>query len=209
MLSSSAPVSRQCQGIFCKLAEQAHRRPASHRFRRHSQPHLPQEEVGQGEEAVRVQDWRTSPPLRGEIASNLVAATNYGSLHPYGEVMTEETLENISRQDLVEYHKTYFRPNAGYLIVVGDITPDEAYAKANAHFGKWYRGDIPLHASCPPNSPREPSPVCRGGRRRAKHHQHHAACAIPSRDTRRCGHPTDEFHPRRRSLQRATDAEPA
>ena len=51
--------------------------------------------------------------------------------------MTESTLEAITRDDLVSYHDTYFRPNAAYLIVVGDITPDDAYAKANTHFGKW------------------------------------------------------------------------
>ncbi len=94
-----------------------------------------------------------TPTSPEEIAGNLVSSTNFGSLHPYGEVMTEETLENISRQDLVEYHKTYFRPNAAYLIVVGDITPDEAYAKANAHFGKWYRGDIPYTRVTPAKFP--------------------------------------------------------
>ena len=43
--------------------------------------------------------------------------------------MTQSTLEAVSREDLVSYHDTYFRPNAAYLIVVGDITPDDAYAK--------------------------------------------------------------------------------
>ena len=49
-------------------------------------------------------------------------------MHPYGEVMTETT-RTPSREDLVSYHDAYFRPNAAYLIVVGDIT-NEAYAKA-------------------------------------------------------------------------------
>ena len=115
-------------------------------------PTFPQDELEKVKKQVR-SGLANTPTSPGEIAGNLVSATNFGSLHPYGEVMTEETLENISRQDLVKYHKTYFRPNAAYLIVVGDITPDEAYAKANAHFGNWYRGDIPYTRIMPAKFP--------------------------------------------------------
>ena len=115
-------------------------------------PTFPEEELEKVKKQVS-SGLANTPTSPGEIAGNLVSSTNFGSLHPYGEVMTEETLENISRQDLVEYHKTYFRPNAAYLIVVGDITPDEAYAKANAHFGKWYRGDIPYTRIMPAKFP--------------------------------------------------------
>ena len=115
-------------------------------------PTFPEEELEKVKKQVS-SGLANTPTSPGEIAGNLVSATNFGSLHPYGEVMTEETLENISRKDLVEYHKTYFRPNAAYLIVVGDITPDEAYAKANAHFGKWYRGDIPYTRIMPAKFP--------------------------------------------------------
>ena len=115
-------------------------------------PTFPEEELEKVKKQVS-SGLANTPTSPGEIAGNLVSATNFGSLHPYGEVMTEETLENISRQDLVEYHKMYFRPNAAYLIVVGDITPDEAYAKANAHFGKWYRGDIPYTRIMPAKFP--------------------------------------------------------
>ena len=115
-------------------------------------PTFPEEELEKVKKQVS-SGLANTPTSPGEIAGNLVASTNFGNLHPYGEVMTEETLENISRQDLVDYHKTYFRPNAAYLIVVGDITPDEAYAKANAHFGKWYRGDIPYTRIMPAKFP--------------------------------------------------------
>ena len=94
-----------------------------------------------------------TPTSPDDIASNLVAATNFGALHPYGEVMTEESLNEITRDDLVKYHKTYFRPNVAYLIVVGDITPDDAYTKANAHFGTWFRGDIPYTRIMPAKFP--------------------------------------------------------
>lgn len=115
-------------------------------------PTFPEEELEKVKKQVS-SSLANTPTSPGDIASNLVAATNFGSLHPYGEVMTEESLSEITRDDLVKYHKTYFRPNVAYLIVVGDITPDEAYAKANAHFGKWFRGDIPYTRVMPAKFP--------------------------------------------------------
>ena len=115
-------------------------------------PTFPEEELEKVKKQVS-SGLANTPTSPGDIASNLVAATNFGSLHPYGEVMTEESLNEITRDDLVKYHKTYFRPNVAYLIVVGDITPDEAYAKANAHFGKWFRGDIPYTRIMPAKFP--------------------------------------------------------
>lgn len=115
-------------------------------------PTFPEEELEKVKKQVS-SGLANTPTSPGDIASNLVAATNFGSLHPYGEVMTEESLNEITRDDLVKYHNTYFRPNVGYLIVVGDITPDEAYAKANAHFGKWFRGDIPYTRIMPAKFP--------------------------------------------------------
>ena len=115
-------------------------------------PSFPEEELEKVKKQVS-SGLANTPTSPGDIASNLVAATNFGSLHPYGEVMTEESLEEITREELIAYHKTYFRPNIAYLIVVGDITPDEAYAKANSHFGKWFRGDIPYTRIMPAKYP--------------------------------------------------------
>ena len=115
-------------------------------------PTFPQEELDKVKTQV-ASGLANTPSSPAEIAANVVATTNYGSLHPYGEVMTQSTLEAVSREDLVSYHDTYFRPNAAYLIVVGDITPDDAYAKANTHFGKWKRADIPFTRIAPAKFP--------------------------------------------------------
>lgn len=115
-------------------------------------PTFPQEELDKVKTQYRsgLSNIATDP---GSISANVVNATNYGNLHPYGEIMTEATLDAITREDLLDYHKTYYRPHAGYLIIVGDITPDEAYAKANAHFGKWRRSNIPYARIAPAQLP--------------------------------------------------------
>ncbi|PCJ80483.1 MAG: hypothetical protein COA49_08410 [Bacteroidetes bacterium] len=92
----------------------------------------------------------TSP---SEISNILARALKYGETHPYGEVTTASSLESLTRYDFVDFHKTYFRPNIGSLIVVGDIDPNTAYAKANTYFGEWKRGNMPYQRWASPARP--------------------------------------------------------
>lgn len=87
------------------------------------------------------------------ISGNLSRAMNYGLDHPYGEKQTEENIENIQRQDLIDYYTTYFRPNISYLVVIGDITLEQAQANANKYFGAWERADVPSHEYAVPTAP--------------------------------------------------------
>ena len=79
------------------------------------------------------------------ISGNVSSALNYGLDHPYGEMMTEITLENISVEDCQNYYDLYFVPNNAYMVVVGDIKPKEARDKIEEHFGSWESGDFPSH----------------------------------------------------------------
>ena len=76
------------------------------------------------------------------ISRNVANALRYGAQHPYGEMQTEATTENITVADAKRYYDTYFKPNNAYLIVVGDIEEDEAKEKAEQYFGKWQRGKV-------------------------------------------------------------------
>jgi len=76
------------------------------------------------------------------MAANVASVVNYGSNHPYGEVGTAETHNNISVDDCRNYIKKYFKANNAYLTIVGDITMDEAKAKAQKYFGKWKSGEV-------------------------------------------------------------------
>jgi zinc protease len=77
----------------------------------------------------------------------------YGSNHPYGEVMSEASVNNITRDDLVKYYNDFFRPNVAYLVVIGDITFDEAKAQANEYFGKWKKGTVAENKFATPTAP--------------------------------------------------------
>lgn len=78
------------------------------------------------------------------IASNLRSKVVYGKGHPYGEISTEETVKNITVEDIVKYHETYYKPNIAYLAVVGDIDKKEAQKLVKKYFSSWKSGEVPM-----------------------------------------------------------------
>lgn len=76
----------------------------------------------------------------GAIAQNLRSALNYGSNHPYGEVTTEQSIGNITMDDIKNYYTSYFIPNTAYLAIVGDITKAEIQPMIEKYFGTWVKG---------------------------------------------------------------------
>jgi len=76
----------------------------------------------------------------GTMATNAEVKVNFPN-HPYGEVMTENTLKNITREDVVSYYKRTFTPKGSYLVIVGDITLDQAKKLVGQYFGTWKGGE--------------------------------------------------------------------
>lgn len=77
------------------------------------------------------------------MLENVTSVVNYGAAHPYGEVATPATIEAITVADLDNYYKSYYRPNVGYLAVVGNITVAEVKPLLEKYFGKWKKADVP------------------------------------------------------------------
>ncbi len=58
--------------------------------------------------------------------------------HPYTQYnSTVESLKSITKENLADLHKKYFRPDRVSLLMIGDMTIDEMKALANKHFGNW------------------------------------------------------------------------
>jgi len=106
-------------------------------------PTFPQEEldkiVTQTTSALKAR--RTSPDAIVEVVRKRVL---YGRDHPYGEVETEETVGNITRESCVEVYKSYFKPNHAIMAVVGDLKKDETLDLLEKYFGRWEGGPIPV-----------------------------------------------------------------
>ncbi|RDC65205.1 M16 family metallopeptidase [Adhaeribacter pallidiroseus] len=66
----------------------------------------------------------------------------YGKDHPFGEVPTEQSVNNITLADIQGYYATYYKPNVGYLAIVGDISVKEAKSLTKKYFTNWKKGDV-------------------------------------------------------------------
>lgn len=74
------------------------------------------------------------------IASNVFSKVVYGDAHPYGRVVTEQTVKGITRDDVVAFHQTYFRPGRAVVTVVGDVDPAQVRAAFERAFSAWQSG---------------------------------------------------------------------
>lgn len=93
------------------------------------------------------------------IASNVRRAVIYGKNHPYGEIMTDESIDNIQLGDIQKFYDTYFKPNISYLAVVGDVKTKDIKPMIEKYFGDWERGDVPEHTYEDPIKPKSPKVV--------------------------------------------------
>jgi zinc protease len=61
----------------------------------------------------------------------------YGLDNPLGRRSTPKSINNISRNDLIEFHKRYFAPNNFYIGITGDISLSEAKSILEKAFKEW------------------------------------------------------------------------
>ena len=87
------------------------------------------------------------------ISSNIGQVLVYGKDHPYGELQTEKTTNNITVDDLKAYHANYFKPNIAYLAIVGDVDPKATKKLVKTYFGSWEEGEVEKPAYKSPTAP--------------------------------------------------------
>ncbi len=73
----------------------------------------------------------------GAIMGNMKSKLLYGADHVYGEVQKPEHVENITIEDNKQYYEKFFIPNNAYLVIVGDVSLDEAKDMSEKYFGSW------------------------------------------------------------------------
>ncbi len=88
-----------------------------------------------------------------QMLENVSAVLNFGSNHPYGEIATENTVNNITPDMVNKYYQTYFRPNVAYMAIVGDVTLAEIKPMIEKYFGGWKKADVPAASYGNPSAP--------------------------------------------------------
>ena len=79
------------------------------------------------------------------LAQRLLPGILYGASHAYGKPVTgfENTVEKVTRDDLANWHASWFRPGSATLIVTGDTTMAKLVPALEASFGRWKAGSAP------------------------------------------------------------------
>ncbi len=115
-------------------------------------PTFPEEELERRLNQKRTELRQTETSGRS-IRNNISRAVVYGDQHPYGEITTQETLDNITVDHLKEYYQTYFKPNISYMVIVGDIDKEGAKDVMEEYFAQWEEGEVPSHEYPTPQPP--------------------------------------------------------
>ena len=81
------------------------------------------------------------------MALRIFPALIYGEGHAYSLPMTgsgtEEAISAITRDDLLAFHDTWFKPNNATMIVVGDTDVEEIRPVLESYLADWSPDDIP------------------------------------------------------------------
>ena len=77
------------------------------------------------------------------IARRVENVLVFGKEHYKGEYTSEETLKNVTFEDVVLNYNTYFVPSNAYLVIVGDVNFKDVKKEVERLFGKWRKATAP------------------------------------------------------------------
>ncbi|MGD1075507.1 MAG: pitrilysin family protein, partial [Thermodesulfovibrionales bacterium] len=117
------------------------------------------------EEAFRVVQKETSESLKGrlESPSYLVHRALRKGLYPPGDPSlreaTPKSVLSLSLDDVRSYHKRVFRPDMTTIVIVGDLTREQATKVVERYFAAWSAEGPRPETDLPPVPPNKPSAV--------------------------------------------------
>jgi zinc protease len=76
----------------------------------------------------------------GSIAARVFPRVLYGTSHPYGQNVTEESYRAITRDEIASFCKTYFQPGRALIVVSGDITQAAVKTTIDRALAAWPAG---------------------------------------------------------------------
>jgi zinc protease len=76
------------------------------------------------------------------VAPGLLYGAGHAYATPYSGLGTESALSAITREDLVNFHRNWFKPNNAQLLIVGDTTLSAIVPKLERRFADWKAGEI-------------------------------------------------------------------
>ncbi|OZV71171.1 M16 family metallopeptidase [Winogradskyella aurantia] len=114
-------------------------------------PLLTEEEFEKEKEKL-IENLKSEEKSVAAVANRVGSALAYGTNHPYGEFVTEETVNNIEFGDVLGYYDAYFNPQNAYIVVVGDVDMLTIERLMKKYFGQW-KTDVAIETSLPEPAP--------------------------------------------------------
>jgi zinc protease len=108
-------------------------------------PTLPADELAimKQQHLQLVEQNKSSPQF---LSNKIFRQALFGN-HPYARTSeSEASVKAIDRAKVEAFHRTYYRPNNAFVLVVGAVEPEAAIAAVEKAFGSWTRGDVPKPA---------------------------------------------------------------
>ncbi len=92
----------------------------------------------------------------GFLANQAYLQAVFGANHPYGHTVSgvPDTVDKLTLQDVKRFYQKNVGPKAAALVVVGDVTQEQAVEWAKKYFGDWKGEAMP--PSPPPTPPAPP-----------------------------------------------------
>lgn len=106
-------------------------------------PAFPEDKIRMRKDEV-IESIRRENDNPAQIAGREFRKIMYDSKHPYNRKVegTLESIEKITRDDMVTFHKKYFHPNNIILGISGDFNKEEIIRKLNTAFAGWKKEEI-------------------------------------------------------------------
>ena len=118
------------------------------------EPLFTQEEFDRQKNLIK-ESLKTGEKDVGTAADRVESFITYGSKHPNGEFISQESLDKASLQDAIDFYNNYSSPSNAYLVIIGDVNYDEIKSKVTDLFGSWNSKEVSSSSFPSPNNPDE------------------------------------------------------
>ncbi|MEO8240401.1 MAG: pitrilysin family protein [Flavobacterium sp.] len=115
------------------------------------QPNFTQSEFDK-EKAKLLEGLKADEKSVPAIANRVVDVLTFGKNHPSGEYISEETVKNITLEDVQTNYSTYFVPENAYLVIIGDVKFKDTKKAVEKLFGAWKKQAAPKNTYPNPES---------------------------------------------------------
>ncbi|MFD2822791.1 M16 family metallopeptidase [Lacinutrix iliipiscaria] len=110
------------------------------------------EEEFQKEKDKSIEGIKSNKKSVDAVAGRVGSALAYGTHHPYGEFVTEESVSKVTLENVNAFYQKYFSPTNAYLVVVGDVEFMDVERQITKHFSNW-KSNIDIVSTVPEAMP--------------------------------------------------------